>query len=200
MSERGYDVPSAPARGELKEKGSRFLAEVHPVGDEESARARLATLGRSYSEATHLCWAWRLGDPARERSSDAGEPAGTAGMPILQVLRGSELSDLLLVVARFFGGVKLGKGGLARAYSGAAREALEGVRRERRFPKVRLRLQLDYQAQGAVKRLIQPPEVELVVERYGEEVELELLVARYRLTAFQDALAALGVTVVKVSD
>src|SRR5205085_1574089 len=83
-----------------------------PAADEAAAKALLSALEREMPNATHHCWAWRLGSPPRERGADAGEPAGTAGMPILQVLRGAGLSDVMAVVVRWYGGVKLGKGGL----------------------------------------------------------------------------------------
>jgi len=122
-----YAAPLDESRAEIREKGSRFLAVIGPAMDEAAARAALGTLEREFPDATHHCWAWRLGSPARERSSDAGEPAGTAGIPMLQVLRGAGLSDVLAVVVRWFGGTKLGKGGLARAYAAAAREALAAL-------------------------------------------------------------------------
>src|SRR5687768_18408079 len=122
-----YTAPAGESRAEIREKGSRFLAVIGPAADEAAAKARLATLEREFPDATHHCWAWRLGSPPRERSSDAGEPAGTAGVPILQVLRGAGLSDAQAVAVRWFGGTRLGKGGLARAYAAAAREALQGL-------------------------------------------------------------------------
>src|SRR4051795_6823836 len=156
-----YAAPAGESRAEIREKGSVFLAVLGPAADEAAARALLACLEKEFPDATHHCWAWRLGAPPRERSADAGEPAGTAGMPILQVLRGAGLSDVLAVVVRWFGGTKLGKGGLARAYAGASREALAGLPVAIRAPVVRLTLRVPYEQVGAVKRLIHPPAVEL---------------------------------------
>lgn len=188
-----YPSPAGEARAEIREKGSRFLAVIGPAADEEGAKARLAELERLYPDATHHCWAWRLGSPPRERSSDAGEPAGTAGMPILQALRGAGLSDVLAVVVRWFGGTKLGKGGLARAYAAAAREALRELPVAARVPAVRLALRVPHQRVGAVKRLVHPPEVELVEEEYGEEARLVLLVHEERRDGLREALADLGI-------
>lgn len=187
-----YRVPATAAEAEIREKGSRFLAAVAPVSDETAARAVLAELEQRHPDATHHCWAWRLGQPPAERSSDAGEPSGTAGVPILQVLRGAELSDVVAVVVRWFGGTKLGKGGLARAYAGAAREAVEALKVARRVPTVRRFLELPYDRLGAVKRLVHPPEVELVGESYGEAVRLELRIHAARLAEVEAALANLG--------
>jgi len=197
--EGAYRVPAGEGEGEIREKGSRFLAFVLPVSGEEGAREALEGLARRFSDASHHCWAWRLGPGGRERASDAGEPAGTAGVPILQVLRGAELTDVLAVVVRWFGGTKLGKGGLARAYSAAAREALRDLPTDLRVPTEVLTLELAYPQIGAVKRLVHPPEVVLVREEYGAAVHLELAVWRSRREALEAALADLGVAVPRSS-
>lgn len=188
----GYLAPAREARGELRDRGSRFLAVVGPAVDEEELRARLDALAAEMPDATHHCWAARLGAPPLERSSDAGEPSGTAGVPILQVLRGAELSDVVAVVVRWYGGTKLGKGGLARAYAGATREALAVLPVVRKVPTVEVDLELPYDRLGAVKRLIHPPEVELVDEEYGAEVHLRLAVHESQRPALDAALADLG--------
>ncbi len=188
-----YLAPGGEARTEIREKGSVFLAVMGPAADEAAARDLLARLEREFPDATHHCWAWRLGEPPRERSADAGEPAGTAGVPILQVLRGAGLADVMAVVVRWFGGVKLGKGGLARAYAAAAREALQTLPVVSRAPTVRLTLEVPYDKVGAVKRLIRPPEVELAAEEYGAAARLVLVVHEERREALREALADLGV-------
>ena len=189
-----YRAPGGEARAEIREKGSRFLAVIGPAADEAAARELLAALERELPDATHHCWAWRLGEPPRERGADAGEPAGTAGIPILQVLRGAGLSDVMAVVARWFGGTKLGKGGLARAYAAAAREALQTLPVVQRVPTIRLTLEVPYEKVGAVKRLIRPPEVELAAEEYGAAAHLALIVHEERREALLAALADLGVS------
>ena len=152
----------------------------------------MAELARELPDATHHCWAWRLGDQPRERAADAGEPSGTAGVPILQVLRGSGRSDVLAVVVRWYGGTKLGKGGLARAFAGAAREAVALLPVVTRVPTARLTLRVPYERVGAVKRLVHPPEVELEREEYGEDALLVLVVHEEREKALRAALADLG--------
>lgn len=188
-----YLAPGGEARAEIREKGSVFLAVVGPAADEAAARDLLAGLEREFPDATHHCWAWRLGTPPRERGADAGEPAGTAGVPILQVLRGAGLSDVMAVVVRWFGGTKLGKGGLARAYAAAVREALQTLTVISRVPTVKLVLEVPYEKVGAVKRLIRPPEVELESEEYGAAARLVLVVHEARRAALGEALAAFGV-------
>jgi uncharacterized YigZ family protein len=187
-----YLVPSSSSEAELREKGSRFLAFVRPAGGVGEAKAEIEALRRRFPDATHHCWAWRLGPEPRERSADDGEPAGTAGMPMLQVLRGAGLADVVAVVVRWFGGTKLGKGGLARAYAGAVREALAGLPVERRVPTVHLAVRLPYEKLGALKRLLHPPAVELAAEVYGEVAELTLSVSMSERARLEEALAELG--------
>ncbi|HEY3567861.1 MAG TPA: YigZ family protein [Thermoanaerobaculia bacterium] len=188
-----YTAPAGESRAEIREKGSVFLAVIGPAADEGTAKALLAGLEKEFPDATHHCWAWRLGSPPRERSADAGEPAGTAGVPILQVLRGAGLSDVMAVVARWFGGTKLGKGGLARAYAAAAREALQGLPVLQKVPTVRLAVEVPYEKVGAVKRLLRPPEIELEAEEYGAAARLVLAVHEERREGLEEALAELGI-------
>jgi uncharacterized YigZ family protein len=188
-----YAAPAGESRAEIREKGSVFLAVIGPAADEAAAKALLAGLEKEFPGATHHCWAWRLGVPSRERSADAGEPAGTAGVPILQVLRGAGLSDVMAVVARWFGGTKLGKGGLARAYAAAAREALRGLPVLQKVPTARLAVEIPYEKVGAVKRLLRPPEIELEAEEYGAAARLVLAVHEEREKALREALAELGI-------
>jgi uncharacterized YigZ family protein len=194
-----YRVPAAEARAEIRERGSVFLAVLAPAAGEAAAREALSLLSREFPDATHHCWAWRLGWPPSERSADAGEPGGTAGVPILQVLRGAGLSDALAVVVRWFGGVKLGKGGLARAYSAATREALQQLETRLSFPVIRLSLSLSYEQVGAAKRVVHPPEVELEGEEYGDRVRLVLRVHAERRAALEARLADLGIAAASIS-
>ena len=188
-----YAAPAGESRAEIREKGSVFLAVIGPAADEAAAKALLAGLEKEFPDATHHCWAWRLGVPPRERSADAGEPAGTAGAPILQVLRGAGLSDVMAVVVRWFGGTKLGKGGLARAYAAAAREALQGLPAVQKVPTARLAVAVPYEKVGAVKRLLRPPEIELEAAEYGAAARLTLAVHEEREEALREALAELGI-------
>lgn len=188
----GYLAPAGSAEAEIRERGSRFRALLEPVADEAAATAILEETRKRHHGATHHCWAWRLGATGRERSADDGEPAGTAGKPILRVLRGAALSDVLVVVVRWFGGTKLGKGGLARAYSGACAAVLESAEVVRRVETARLRVTLPYERLGAVKRLSEAPGRRLESESYGEAVEVVIEVERSALEEIEAALADLG--------
>ncbi len=106
-------------------KGSRFIATVAPITDEAAAKKVLAEVAAEMPDAGHHCWAWRIASPAIERASDDGEPSGSAGRPILSQLTGRDLVDTAVIVSRYWGGTKLGVGGLVRAYGGAAGEALD---------------------------------------------------------------------------
>lgn len=122
-------VLTGSGRADFNEQRSRFLGFAVPAPDEDAARAAVAGLRREYHDARHVCSAWRLGapPPPREHRHDDGEPAGTAGEPILGAIRKADLTNALVVVVRYFGGVKLGTGGLARAYGAAAALALAGA-------------------------------------------------------------------------
>ncbi len=190
----GYRCAVGSARAEVRDRGSRFLAIAHGAENEAAAQAKLATVRGEFPRATHHCWAWRLGTEASERSSDDGEPAGTAGMPILQVLRGAELSDVIVVVVRWFGGTKLGKGGLARAYAAATREALTSLATAKKVPSDRWVIEAPYERIGALKRLLHPPEVELIEEEYGALARWVVQVHRRQWAGVEASLADLGLT------
>ena len=188
-------VPKAPSGAELRERGSVFLARIEPVTDEAAIRRHLDAIASEHRDATHLCWAWRLLSPARERCSDAGEPAGTAGPPILRVLAGAGLYEVLAVVVRWFGGTKLGKGGLARAYAEATRAALADLEVEERRPSTALEVRVAYAAVGAIQRLIRPPAVVLESSTYGADAVLVLRVWDEQRGRVDEALAELGARV-----
>jgi uncharacterized YigZ family protein len=131
-----YATVAAGARAEVELRRSRFLCRIEPVATEEAARAVVEEERRQHRDARHHCPAFVLGPAGEtERSSDDGEPSGTAGAPMLEVLRGRAVSDVVAVVSRYFGGALLGAGGLVRAYSDAVRAGMEtaGMRERRLF-------------------------------------------------------------------
>jgi uncharacterized YigZ family protein len=188
VTENGLAVVATSGQSELREKKSRFLAVVAVAASDSEARKLLADRRAAYPDASHHCWALRLGVPPEERSSDAGEPAGTAGVPILQVLRGAKLTNVIAIVSRWFGGTKLGKGGLARAYAASIREALRGLQVEEIIPTVILDLEIPLSQVGELKRIIHPPEVEIVEEIYAAAANISVRVARDRLDSIEEAL------------
>ena len=120
----GYLAPAKSGEALLVEKKSKFLSLVLPIGDEEAAKEELARVREKYRDASHNCWCYIIRNGV-ERYSDDGEPQGTAGLPMLKVFRRGGIVDVLCVVTRYYGGTNLGKGGLMRAYSEAAKLALE---------------------------------------------------------------------------
>jgi uncharacterized YigZ family protein len=174
----------------LKVRGSRFIGIALPVDSEESARLQIAAVERAHPDATHCCYAYRIraGDSAVERSADAGEPAGTAGAPILSVLKGRNLSNVAVAVIRYFGGTKLGVGGLVRAYRDVARAALDaGTVLETEIHcqvEVRLPLSLVGEARSLVARM----GGEVHRERYGDFAELWLSIGESREAEFRRCL------------
>lgn len=154
-----------------KVKGSRFIARVEKVTDEAEVDAVLAEVQEAYPDASHHCWAWRLCG-GRSRSSDDGEPRGSAGPPILARVESAELYDVVVVVTRYFGGTKLGVGGLIRAYGGAAAEALAGVEVVEVASTTDVVVTFGYDDTGAVQGAVAAAGAEVVDAEYGVEARL----------------------------
>lgn len=172
---------------EIVEKKSRFIGEVFPVASQEDVEAILERTRKRYWDARHHCWAYVIGkNPVQERCSDDGEPAGTAGKPMLEVLKGQELSDVLVVVTRYFGGTLLGTGGLVRAYTLASREALAHSTIITRISGFKLRIQTDYTGLGKIQYLLAQKNIPVYETQYTDKAELWVLVPKEeeaRLTA-----------------
>lgn len=173
-----YQVPASEHAVEIRVQRSLFRAVVAPVESEEGFAGRLAQAQREHHDATHHCWAFRLFDPPLARSSDAGEPSGSAGRPIAQAIESSELSNVAVIVIRWYGGVKLGTGGLARAYRDAAAEALAGASRADRWLYDSLQVRTHHRNANLVFRLVSPPDIVLDRSEFGEEAEFFLRVRK----------------------
>lgn len=135
-------------------KGSRFVATAAPAIGEDAAQALLRELRDEWPDASHHCWAWRLASPAIERAGDDGEPSGSAGRPILSAIVGRDLVDTAVVVTRWFGGTKLGVGGLVRAYGSAAASALDAGEVTDWVATVELLVEHDHADTGPVERTL----------------------------------------------
>ena len=172
-----YLTVARPARAEIDVKRSRFLCRIERVATEEQARAVVEQERKTHWDARHHCSAFVLGPSAEvQRSSDDGEPSGTAGAPMLEVLRGRDLSDVVAVVTRYFGGVLLGAGGLVRAYSDAVRAGLDeaGVR-DRRL--LRLHdVEVPHADAGKLEHGLRAHGVAVLDVEYGAQVRLRLAV------------------------
>lgn len=150
---------------------SEFLGIAVPITAEEEFFAELTSVQKRHFDATHHCWAFRLFAESRTRSSDAGEPSGTAGKPILAAIEGAQFHDVGVIVVRWYGGVKLGTGGLSRAYRETAAETLKAAKPLDRYVYRRFRVLVPFEALNQVYRLIDPPNVLLAEERFGEQNE-----------------------------
>jgi uncharacterized YigZ family protein len=183
-----YRTLAARAEHRLKVERSEFLGIAFPAASEEAFFAELQAIEKKYFDATHHCWAFRLFEGERARSSDAGEPSGTAGKPILSAIERADLYDAGVIVVRWFGGVKLGTGGLARAYREAAASTLRQAKVVERFVYTRVTVTAPFDALGTVYRLVNPPDVVLVAERFGERNEFEFDVRRSMVERFERTL------------
>jgi uncharacterized YigZ family protein len=164
-----YRTLAAAIEFRHKIERSEFLGIAFPVTREEDFFAELERIQKRYFDATHHCWAFRLFTESRSRSSDAGEPSGTAGKPILAAIEGADLHDLGVIVVRWYGGVKLGTGGLTRAYRETAAEALRLAQISDRYIYTQVRVLVPFDALGVVYRLVHPPDVMIAEEIYGDE-------------------------------
>lgn len=163
--------------GEIVEKKSRFIATVRPVESEEEALEFIAGLKKKYWNATHNCWAFVAGERQElQRCSDDGEPQGTAGRPMLEVLLGEGIHNAAVVVTRYFGGTLLGTGGLVRAYSKAVQEGLRNsviIEKQQGFL---LRMETDYNGIGKIQYLLGQRGLTVTDSEYTDKVKLETLV------------------------
>ena len=170
-----YLVPARTAEAEVEVKRSRFLARVVRVEEEHEARVVVDEARRTHWDARHHCSAFVLGPTgAIERSSDDGEPAGTAGAPMLEVLRGAEVSDVVVVVTRWFGGTLLGAGGLVRAYGDAVRAGLEAAGTHRRELLHEFSVVLSHAEAGRVESELRTRGVHVLDTAYADQVTLRL--------------------------
>lgn len=176
-----------PASAKLTRQRSRFLAFVEPVADVEAVRTRLLEIRREFRDASHCTSAYRLSsDPAPlEGSDDDGEPAGSAGIPILLQLSGAELENTMAVVVRYFGGVKLGVGGLARAYADATALALGAAHIVDHLVTVRLALRFPLAVNATVLSAIHRYEAKVLEIRYDTEGHATIGLAPSRVAAFR---------------
>lgn len=167
----------APARAELVERGSKFLALAHPAASLEEALAVRDAERRRHHDATHHVYAARVGGPA-SRFDDDGEPAGTGGRPVLGELEARELIEIVVVVTRWFGGTKLGTGGLARAYGGAAAAALDAARTRRVIEGEIRYIVYEFGDTGAVARVLEASAASRGPDEYGPGVRTEVRIPR----------------------
>lgn len=170
-----YLTIAAPAEAQYTDKRSRFLAFAMPVHDAAEARAAVADLQRRYHDARHVCWAYMLGSARTDfLSNDNGEPSGTAGKPILGQINSLGLTDVLVAVVRYFGGIKLGTSGLIVAYRTAARMALEAAPAVVRHDMARLTFHFPYAAMNDAMKLTRDFDVTVVDRQFDNTCRMTL--------------------------
>ncbi|MBQ2171964.1 MAG: YigZ family protein [Bacteroidales bacterium] len=185
-----YRSIAAPSEGLFKDNGSRFIALAYPVETEEEVKSIVAGLRKEYHDARHHCYAYRLGYKGDVwRASDDGEPSGSAGRPILGQIDSLGLSDILVVVVRYFGGIKLGIPGLIRAYKTSTADALSSARIVDKIASRHFRLQFDYLSMNAVMKVLKDMDLPQSAQEFGESCSLQTSV---RLAAVEDFLKRIG--------
>lgn len=188
-----YPIPAGFLERETEVKKSRFIARVVPVASREEVKTWLAQARVDHPDARHICWAYQIGQPgaaAEAAMNDDGEPSGTAGKPILGVIQHKDMGDVLVMVIRYFGGIKLGAGGLVRAYAGAAESVLAEVRRVVQKPLERLQVVMGFADEQPLRHWCEGNQGSIEQVEYGAAVTVTVEVAtdkREELTAFCSA-------------
>jgi uncharacterized YigZ family protein len=178
MTNLSYRTIAGSTEGVFKEKGSKFLAFAFAVSSEDQIKEHLLRLRKEYFDARHYCYAWMLGpDKGKFRANDDGEPNHSAGDPILGQIRSRDLTDILVVVVRYFGGVKLGVGGLISAYKTAAEEALNKAIVCEKEVILEMILQYSYDATPEAMRLIKDFDLRIIDQDFTDECRLTLAVS-----------------------
>jgi len=187
-------VPSGEHRVEQVIQRSRFITTVARAPDADAAHGFIGRIREEFPDATHNCWAFVAGPPgdtARIGTSDDGEPHGTAGRPMLTTLLHGGVGEIVAVCTRYFGGVKLGTGGLSRAYSAGVKEALASLPTVERVDRVELTVRMAYADVDGFRRLAEAHDASLVAERFVADVSFVVAVPEPGRAAFEKALADL---------
>jgi uncharacterized YigZ family protein len=173
-----YPIPARRVREVYKQSNSRFIATLDRADSVEQARELLQEIRDEMPDASHHVYAFRVGYGASiaEGVSDDGEPSGTSGPPILAVLRGADVGDCLIVVTRYFGGTKLGTGGLVSAYSAAAKAALDAMKTELKIDRRPCRVVVSYKKLQELEKMIEQQEIQVADKEFSDDVALDLLI------------------------
>lgn len=175
-------------RTEFTEKKSVFISDIFFVSTEEEASERLEAIKKIYPDATHHCWAYRLRDNGREKCSDDGEPQGTAGMPILNVIKSNGITDVIVVVTRYFGGILLGAGGLVRAYTKGAADAVSAAGKAEIIGRTVFEITYGYDKHKTAGKIIEKFGGIILSSDYSDSVTLSVDIESADMDAFTAAL------------
>lgn len=194
MTAGRYSIPAGAVRVEEEIKRSRFITSLAPAPTVEAARALIAAVSAEFADANHNCWAYVVGPPGSTGQvgmSDDGEPHGTAGRPMLNVLLHSGIGDIVAVVTRYFGGTLLGTGGLVKAYSGGVQLALASLPTIERVPRAEVMVVVGYSAVTPLQRILPQYEVEILNQEFETDATFHLRLPQERLEAFAAAVIEL---------
>lgn len=198
-----YTVLAAPVEHSLTEKNSEFLTFLQPIKDREQAMQWVQHYRERYKDANHVCWAYIIGNtrqPQTQAFSDDGEPNGTAGKPMLHVLTERELGNSLAVVVRYFGGIKLGAGGLVRAYSAAVSQATQLATLTTVSPKISLEIKADFALEARIRQLLTQYEGELLQVTYQQQVLLSISLPTEHNSTFKQQLQNISAGAIHVTE
>ena len=185
-----YQSVAGHSEGLYKEKGSKFIAHAWPVSNQDEIKARLEELRKQYYDARHHCYAWQLGKEGQPyRANDDGEPNHSAGDPILGQLRSFNVSDVLVVVVRYFGGTKLGVSGLINAYRTAAAEALEAATIVTKVLSQERGFTFQYPEMNEVMKLVKDFDLEIIAQDFAMSCAMTLRIRERDLVLVQDKLS-----------
>ena len=192
-------IPSSKAVSEFIEKKSRFISIVLPVEDADEIKGIIKETRKAHPQSRHVVWAYILGD-ARSifGLSDDGEPHGTAGRPVLEVLKGSGLTDTLILVIRYFGGIKLGTGGLVQAYTRSAQDVLDKVIPFEKIDKTDFYLNCSYNLFEQIKKAVLSEGGEVIKEVFESDVKMEIQIPDERAERFAESVRNISAGTVAV--
>lgn len=179
-----YTTIETKVNGEIVEKKSKFIANVFPVENEEEAQKTLEEVRKEHRDARHNVFVYRIANGC-ERASDDGEPSGTAGVPILDILRGMKLQNILVVVTRYFGGILLGTGGLVRAYTDSTKEALQKAKIKEKTLKIEYKVEIPYSYYDKISHFCRTNNYQMVNSDYSDTVNIFVVVARDKAVEFE---------------
>ncbi|MFC6204436.1 YigZ family protein [Psychrobacter urativorans] len=190
-----YQTLQSAVTARLEIKKSEFITYAYPVTSREQAMFHVEQLREQYADARHHCWAYIIGDPDNTTSAgfdDDGEPSGTAGRPILNVLQHKSIGNIIVIVVRYFGGIKLGAGGLTRAYAGSAQAAVDAMQLCPYVPMTQLQILAQFATEGQCRYIVESLNGTIDSVDYSKEVRLSVTIAEADIEALKQRLAMDG--------
>lgn len=189
-----YTIPDGITEVCYEIKKSRFIARLSYAPDRETALKSLELAKQDFPDARHHCWAYQIGSPVSPHlaaMSDDGEPSGTAGKPILNVIQHKEIGDVMVIVIRYFGGIKLGAGGLVRAYSHAAQMAFDAIKTKEHVERDEIFLLCDFQDEQVIRHTLKPFDAQVLDVQYHTRVKMHIALDETCFEALELLLANL---------